>query len=76
MAFNILICIDVLELQKENEWTLGKLLQIENRQFLEIDQIISEHVEPMTRRITDLIQHSKFQRKSKQEMCKFLILMR
>jgi transcription elongation factor SPT6 len=76
VAFNILICIDVLELQKENEWTLGKLLQIENRQFLEIDQIISEHVEPMTRRITDLIQHSKFQRKSKQEMCKFLILMR
>ena len=66
----------MLELQKENEWTLGKLLQIENRQFLEIDQIISEHVEPMTRRITDLIQHSKFQRKSKQEMCKFLILMR
>ena len=66
----------MLELQKENEWTLGKLLQIENRQFLEIDQIISEHVEPMTRRITDLIQHSKFQRKSKQEMCTFVILTR
>ncbi len=61
----------MLELEKENEWTLGKRLQIENRQFLEIDQILSEHVEPMTRRITDLIQHSKFQRKSKEEMCKF-----
>ena len=61
----------MLELEKENEWTLGKRLQIENRQFLEIDQILSEHVEPMTRRITDLIQHSKFQRKSKAEMCKF-----
>ena len=37
---------------------------------MEIDQIISEHIEPMTRRITDIIQHSKFQRKSKEEMCK------
>ena len=69
--------IDILELQKENEWTLGKLLKIDNREFLEIDQIIAEHIDPMTRRITELIQHTKFQRKARDDMCmcfKFTIL--
>jgi hypothetical protein len=65
---------DVKEKQKENEWTLGKILCIENREFLEIDQIIAEHIEPMTRRIAEIIDHTKFQKKSKDDMCKFFEL--
>jgi transcription elongation factor SPT6 len=62
--------IDVLEKQKPNEWTLGKQLVIDNQVFTEIDQIIAEYVEPMTRKIAMLIDHPKYQRKSLAEMCK------
>jgi transcription elongation factor SPT6 len=63
-----LISKDVLEKEKENQLALGRILKIDNREFLEIDQIIAEHVEPMTRRINEIIQHVKFQRKNRQEM--------
>jgi transcription elongation factor SPT6 len=61
-----------LESQKENEMALGKLLKIDNREFLEIDQIIAEHIEPMTKRINEIIQHDKFQRKTTDEMFAFV----
>jgi transcription elongation factor SPT6 len=63
--------IDVLEQQKANEWTLGKRLVIEDQVFSEIDQIIAEYVEPMTRKIALLLDNPKYQRKSLAEMCMY-----
>lgn len=43
-------------------------MTIEDTTFAEIDQIIAEFIEPMTRKITLLIEHPKYQRKSLEEM--------
>ncbi|KAJ2991544.1 Transcription elongation factor spt6 [Globomyces sp. JEL0801] len=59
---------DILESQKPNEWTLGKILTIDNLQFSEIDQIIAEYIEPMIRKASELIDHPKYQRKTLNEM--------
>ncbi|KAL5034776.1 Transcription elongation factor spt6 [Batrachochytrium dendrobatidis] len=60
--------VDVLELEKENEWALGKVLRIDKQAFTEIDQIIAEYIEPMTRRIAQVMNHDKFKRKSLDDM--------
>ncbi|KAJ3274382.1 Transcription elongation factor spt6 [Terramyces sp. JEL0728] len=64
--------IDILESQKENEWSLGKRLTIDDMQFFEIDQIIAEYIEPMTRKISMLIDHPKYQNKTLSEMYTFV----
>jgi transcription elongation factor SPT6 len=51
---------------------LGKRLTIGGISFTEIDQIIAEYIEPMTRKITALIEHPKYQRKSLYEMYSYL----
>jgi transcription elongation factor SPT6 len=63
--------IDVKEQQKANEWTLGKLLVIEDQVFSEIDQIIAEYVEPMTRKIALLLDNPKYQNKNYSDMCTY-----
>jgi transcription elongation factor SPT6 len=60
--------LDVLELQKENEWTLGKKLRIDELEFDDIDQIIAEYIEPITKRIKLMVQHPKFQKRSYDDM--------
>ena len=60
--------IDAKEADKPNEWSLGKKLTIENKTFTEVDQIIAEYIEPMTRRIAAMTEHPKYQRKSRAEM--------
>jgi transcription elongation factor SPT6 len=62
--------IDVKEMDKVNDYSLGKTLIIGNTKFTEIDQIIADYIDPMTRRINLLIEHPKYQRKSLHEMCK------
>lgn len=61
--------IDVLEQDKHGEWALGKTLIINSIKYHEIDQIIAEYIDPMSRRISMLLEHVKYQRKSLVEMC-------
>jgi transcription elongation factor SPT6 len=60
--------IDVKEEDKPNDWSLGNRLIIENKVYTEIDQIIAEFIDPMTRRIALLHESPKYQRKSFIEM--------
>lgn len=64
--------IDVLEKDKLNDWSLGRTLVIGNNSFNEIDQILAEYIDPMTRRIAKLLDHPKFQNKTLNEMYGFL----
>ncbi|KAI8911094.1 SH2 domain-containing protein [Gorgonomyces haynaldii] len=64
--------LDVLELQKENEWTLGKKLKIDELEFNEIDQIVAEYIEPMVRKIQMMQKHPKYQKKTLTEMFDFI----
>ena len=54
---------------KDTDWTLGKKLKIDELEFNEIDQIIAEYIEPMTRKIKKLVEHPKFQKLSLHDMC-------
>jgi transcription elongation factor SPT6 len=62
--------IDVLEQNKQNDFSLGDILIINSIKYHEIDQIIAEYIDPMSRRISMIIEHLKYQRKTVPEMCK------
>lgn len=54
--------IDVLELQKPNAFTLGKVLRIGNEDFEELDEILARHVQPMVSMVRDVMTHKCYRR--------------
>ena len=58
--------IDVLELDKENEFSLGRTLRIGGRyNYSDLDELIVLHVQAMSRKVDEMCNHEKFQNKSK-----------
>ncbi|ETI29564.1 hypothetical protein G647_02017 [Cladophialophora carrionii CBS 160.54] len=58
--------IDVLELDKENEFSLGRTLRIGGRyNYSDLDELIVLHVKAMARKVDEMCSHEKFQNKSK-----------
>ena len=58
--------IDVLELQKENEFSVGKQLRIGNKYtYSDLDELIVEHVKSMAKKVDEMMQHEKWQKGSK-----------
>jgi len=58
--------IDVLELDKENEFALGKTLRIGGRyNYSDLDELIVLHVKAMARKVDEMCGNEKFQDKSK-----------
>jgi len=67
--------IDVLELQKENEFSVGKVLRVgsstRTHTYTDLDELIVEHVKAMAKKVDELVQHEKFQKGSRNELGKF-----
>lgn len=63
--------LDVLELEKENEYTLGKILRVMNVTYNELDELIVNHVNPMARMVEMMLNHEKY-KGSEQELEQFL----
>lgn len=60
--------IDVLELQKENEFTVGKQLRIAGKyNYSDLDELIVDHVKAMAKKVEELMQHEKYQKGSRSE---------
>ena len=60
--------IDVLELDKENEFALGKTLKIGGRwSYTDLDELIFNHVKAMARKVEEMMQHEKYQSGTKAE---------
>lgn len=58
--------IDVLELQKDNEFSVGKLLRIGGKyNYSDLDELIVDHVKAMARKVDEMMQHDKYQKGSK-----------
>lgn len=58
--------IDVLELQKENEFTVGKQLRIAGKyNYSDLDELIVDHVKAMAKKVDEMMQHEKYQKGSK-----------
>lgn len=57
--------IDVLELQKENEFSVGKTLRIGGKYtYTDLDELIVDHVKAMARKVEQLMGHDKFRKGS------------
>ena len=63
---NIYQHIDVLELDKENEFSVGRTLRIGGRfSYSDLDELIVNHVKAMARKVDELMLHDKYQNGSK-----------
>lgn len=63
--------VDVLELQKENEFSVGRLLRVGGKYtYTDLDELIVEHVKAMARKVAEMMQHEKFQKGSRSELGK------
>ena len=60
--------IDVLELQKENEFSVGKQLRIGSKYtYSDLDELIVEHIKSMAKKVDELMQHEKYQKGSRND---------
>ncbi|KAI2459357.1 Transcription elongation factor spt6 [Ophidiomyces ophidiicola] len=58
--------IDVLELDKDNEFSVGRILSIGGKySYSDLDELIVNHVKAMARKVDDMVLHEKYQTGSK-----------
>ena len=67
--------LDVLELDKENEFALGRTLRIGSKyNYSDLDELIVDHVRKMSRKVDEMMNSDKFQDKTKNQLGKSLPL--
>lgn len=65
--------IDVLEIQKENEFSVGRQLKIGGKYtYSDLDELIVDHVKAMAKKVDEMKTHEKFQGGSKADTEKWL----
>ncbi|RDW91316.1 putative transcription elongation factor spt6 [Coleophoma crateriformis] len=58
--------LDVLELQKESEFSVGRQLRIGGKYtYTDLDELIVDHVKAMAKKVDEMMQHDKYQAGSK-----------
>lgn len=68
--------IDVLELDKENEFSVGRTLKVGGRYtYSDLDDLIFNHVKAMAKKVDEMTLNEKFQEGSKAETGKILPLL-
>ncbi|OAQ96125.1 hypothetical protein LLEC1_03376 [Akanthomyces lecanii] len=73
VADNVYQHLDVLEMQKENEFSVGKLLRIGGKYtYSDLDELIVDHVKAMARKVDEMMRHDKYQNRSRNETEKWL----
>lgn len=64
--------IDVLELDKENEFSVGRVLKVGGRYtYSDLDDLIVNHVKAMTKKVEEMMLNEKYQEGNKAETGKF-----
>jgi hypothetical protein len=67
VADNVYQHIDVLELDKENEFAVGKILKVANKYtYSDLDDLIVNHVTAMARKVNEMVNDEKFRKASKE----------
>lgn len=59
--------IDVLELDKENEFSVGRALKVGRYTYSDLDDLIVNHVKAMAKKVDEMTLHEKYQDGSKEE---------
>ena len=61
--------IDVLELHKETEFSVGRQLRIGGKyNYSDLDELIVDHVKAMAKKVDEMTQHEKFQKGSRADI--------
>ena len=58
-ANNILSHIEIFEEEKDNQFSLGRKLKINDEEFEDLDEVLARFVEPMVRGISAIIVNLK-----------------
>ena len=67
--------LDVLELQKENEFSVGRQLRIGGKYtYSDLDELIVDHVKAMAKKVDEMMQHEKYQKGSKADTGRSIIV--
>jgi transcription elongation factor SPT6 len=75
VADNVYQHIDVLEMQKDTEFSVGKLLRIGGKYtYSDLDELIVDHVKAMARKVEELMRNDKYQSRSKSETGTYFLL--
>lgn len=68
VADNVFKHFDVLELDKESEYALGKILRIEGKyNYVDLDDLIVNHVEAMAKKVNEMTNDARFQKGSRNQ---------
>jgi transcription elongation factor SPT6 len=69
---NVYQHLDVLELDKENEFAVGRTLKIAKKySYSDLDELIVNHVKAMARKVDKMFDHEKFHEGSKADTGEF-----
>jgi transcription elongation factor SPT6 len=64
--------VDVLELQKENEFSVGRVLRVGGKyNYSDLDELIVDHVKAMAKKVDELMRHDKFRAESRTDLGKY-----
>ncbi|KAF2737410.1 transcription elongation factor Spt6 [Polyplosphaeria fusca] len=66
VAINSYQHIDVLELDKPTEYSLGRQLRVGKQVYSDLDELIVNHVEAMAKKVTELEKDERFQKLSRE----------
>ncbi|KAN0066079.1 Transcription elongation factor spt6 [Thecaphora frezii] len=65
--------IDVLELDKESEYSLGRVLRIEGMgSYSDLDELIVNHVKPMVNMVEMMMNHEKYKGANEEDLHRYL----
>ena len=65
---NVYQHIDVLELDKESEFSVGRILKVANKySYSDLDELIVNHIKAMARKVDEMTLHEKYQNGSRSE---------
>jgi transcription elongation factor SPT6 len=64
--------LDVLEMEKDNEYSLGKYLQVDGHRYTDLDELIIGHIQAMLRKVEEMINCDKFQNGGPSEVEKWI----
>ena len=64
--------IDVLEIGKTNEYSLGRTLQVGKDKYSDLDELIIMHIQAMARKVDEMVASDKFQKGSRADVEKWL----
>jgi len=59
--------IDVLEMNKATEYSVGKQLRIGKQLYSDLDELIVNHVEAMASKVTEIMKDDRFQKGTKED---------